>query len=163
MDTPILGFHLQKRMLRGYLKSKNLKKIPKWRLLPAGSYPIALRFAEFINTEKIVCTLENVIKSEAFLFKSRGYPLDHRLPTCVPRTRGVISRVPRILATSLACRIRRWVLGAFIKLRRATVSFVMSVCPPAWNNWARNGRTFMKFDIEDFSKICRQNSSFIKI
>jgi len=28
----------------------------------------------------------------------------------------------------------------------------MSVCPPAWNNWARNGRTFMKFDIEDFSK-----------
>jgi hypothetical protein len=33
MDTPILGFHLQKRILRGYLKSKNLKKIYKWRLL----------------------------------------------------------------------------------------------------------------------------------
>jgi hypothetical protein len=66
VDIPILGFHLQKRMLRGYLKSKNLNKITKWRLLPRGSNPIALRFAEFINTEKSVCTLENVIKSEAF-------------------------------------------------------------------------------------------------
>ena len=27
-------------------------------------------------------------------------------------------------------------LGAFAKLRKATISFVMSVCPYAWNNSA---------------------------
>jgi len=33
------------------------------------------------------------------------------------------------------------------KLRKATVSFVMSVRPSAWNNSAPTGRLFMKFDI----------------
>jgi hypothetical protein len=32
-----------------------------------------------------------------------------------------------------------------------------------WNNSTPNGRIFMKFGIEYFSKICRENSSFIKI
>jgi len=40
------------------------------------------------------------------------------------------------------------IFGAFAKLRRATVSFVMSVCPSVrWNNSARNGRISMKFYI----------------
>ena len=34
-------------------------------------------------------------------------------------------------------------LGAFVKLRKATVSFVLSV----WNNSATAGRIFMKFEI----------------
>jgi hypothetical protein len=38
-------------------------------------------------------------------------------------------------------------LGAFAKLRKATISFVISVCPSKWNNSARTGRIFMKFDI----------------
>ena len=40
-------------------------------------------------------------------------------------------------------------LGAFTKLRKATVSFGMniSVCPSEWNNWAPTERIFMKFDI----------------
>ena len=38
-------------------------------------------------------------------------------------------------------------LGVIAKLRKGTVNFVVSVCPSAWNNWARTGRTFMKFDI----------------
>ena len=38
-------------------------------------------------------------------------------------------------------------LGAFAKLRKATVSFVMSVRPSEWNNLAHTGRIFMKFDI----------------
>ena len=42
-------------------------------------------------------------------------------------------------------------LGAFAKLRKATISFVMSVCPSArlsaWNNSAPNGRNFLKFDV----------------
>jgi len=37
-------------------------------------------------------------------------------------------------------------------LRKAIVSFVMSVCPPAWKNLAPTQRIFMKF--EYFSKIC---------
>ena len=42
-------------------------------------------------------------------------------------------------------------LGAFVKLRKTTISFVMFVLPfvrlYAWNNSAPNGRIFMKFDI----------------
>jgi hypothetical protein len=38
-------------------------------------------------------------------------------------------------------------LGAFAKLRKATVSHVMCVRPSAWNNSAPTGRIFMKFDI----------------
>jgi len=37
-------------------------------------------------------------------------------------------------------------LGAFTKLRKATVSFVYAR-PPAWNNSAPTERIFMKFDI----------------
>jgi len=43
------------------------------------------------------------------------------------------------------------------------VSFVMSVCPSAWNNSARLGRIFMKFDILVFWRICLENSSCSKI
>jgi hypothetical protein len=38
-------------------------------------------------------------------------------------------------------------LGAFPKLRKATVAFVMSRRPSAWKSWAPTGRIFMKFDI----------------
>ena len=39
------------------------------------------------------------------------------------------------------------VFGAFAKLRKATISFVMSVRPSAWNRKAATGRIFMVFDI----------------
>ena len=39
------------------------------------------------------------------------------------------------------------VVGAFAKLRKAAISFVMSVRPPAWNNWAPNELIFTKFGI----------------
>jgi len=39
-----------------------------------------------------------------------------------------------------------------------------SVRLSAWNNSAPTGRTFIKFDIRAFfSKICKENSNFIKI
>ena len=38
-------------------------------------------------------------------------------------------------------------LGTFAELRKDTVSFVMSVCPSAWNNSAPIGRIFMKFEV----------------
>jgi hypothetical protein len=37
-------------------------------------------------------------------------------------------------------------LGVFAELRKATISFVMSVHPPAWNNTVPTRRIFMKFD-----------------
>jgi hypothetical protein len=63
-----------------------------------------------------------------------------------------------------------WLLGAFAKLRKATISFVMSfrlsprlyVRLSAWNNSAPTGRIFMKFVIS-VSKICPENPSCIKI
>jgi hypothetical protein len=38
-------------------------------------------------------------------------------------------------------------LGTVVKLRKATISFVKSVRPSAWNNSAPTGQIFMKFDI----------------
>jgi hypothetical protein len=38
-------------------------------------------------------------------------------------------------------------LDAFAKLRKATISFVMSVCPSSLSNSAPTRRIFMKFDI----------------
>ena len=37
--------------------------------------------------------------------------------------------------------------GAFVKLRKATISFTMCVRLSSWNNSAPIGRTFMKFDV----------------
>ena len=42
------------------------------------------------------------------------------------------------------------VLGAFAKLRKATISFVMSVCPSSSNTSAPNGRILIKFYIWNF-------------
>jgi hypothetical protein len=38
-------------------------------------------------------------------------------------------------------------LGAFAKLRKATISVVMSFSLPAWNNSAPNGHILMNLDI----------------
>jgi len=58
-------------------------------------------------------------------------------------------------------------LGAFTKLRKATISFVMSVCLSvrlyAWNSSALNERIFVKFDISVYSKVRPKNQSFINI
>jgi hypothetical protein len=43
-------------------------------------------------------------------------------------------------------------LHAFAKLRKATISFVMSVSPSAWNNSALTGWIFMKSGISVFSE-----------
>jgi len=41
----------------------------------------------------------------------------------------------------------RSLIGAFVKLRKTTISLVMSVPPSAWNNSALIGRICMKFDV----------------
>jgi hypothetical protein len=63
----------------------------------------------------------------------------------LPAFGGPLLRVPRaVLQTSF---VPPPVLGAFTKLREATISFVMSVCPTAWNNSATTGRIFIKIYI----------------
>jgi len=54
-------------------------------------------------------------------------------------------------------------LGAFEKLGNATISYVMSVCPSAWNNSVPTGRILMKFDIWAFSENLSENSCLVKI
>ena len=44
------------------------------------------------------------------------------------------------------------ILGAFPKLRKATINFVMSVCPSAWNKSASTERILIEFYISAFSK-----------
>ena len=64
---------------------------------------------------------------------------------------------------------QKYILGALAKLRKATISFVMSVCLSvrlsAWYNSAVTGRIFTKFDRWVFfgKKNCHENSNFIKI
>ena len=53
---------------------------------------------------------------------------------------------------SLPLSISRYVLGAFATLRKATVSFVMSVRPSVWKNSATTGWILMKFHIWFFRK-----------
>jgi len=48
------------------------------------------------------------------------------------------------------CAVRTEYSDAFEKLRKTTVSFIMSVRLTAWNNSAPTGRIFMKFDIGAF-------------
>ena len=55
-------------------------------------------------------------------------------------------------------------LGAFAKLRKTNISFVMSVRPSAWNNSAHIERIFVRLDISVFFKhTSKKISSFIKI
>ena len=60
------------------------------------------------------------------------------------------------------CDVYTWqFLGAFEKIRKATVNFVMSVCLFAWNDSAPTGRIFMKFYFwVFFSDVLSRKSKF---
>jgi hypothetical protein len=68
----------------------------------------------------------------------RSSSLYHSPSVCRRRTLRLVLRLPQV---------RISFLGEFRKLRKATISFVMSICPSAWNNSAPTGRIFMKLDI----------------
>ena len=48
------------------------------------------------------------------------------------------------------------VLGAFAKLQKATINFVMSVRLSAWSNSTATGRIFMKFYTNFFENLSRK-------
>jgi hypothetical protein len=55
-------------------------------------------------------------------------------------------------------------LGVLEKLKWAPISFIMSVCPYAWNNLAPIGRNLHEIVyLNIFRKSVEQNSNFIKI
>jgi hypothetical protein len=48
-------------------------------------------------------------------------------------------------------------LGAFAKLRKATIGFVVSIHPPALKNWTLIGRILIKIDtLEFFENLLRK-------
>jgi len=53
-------------------------------------------------------------------------------------------------------------LGTFQKLRKTTINFIMSVCPHGTSQLPMDGFSCNLIFVE-FSKICHENSSFIKI
>ena len=53
------------------------------------------------------------------------------------------------------------ILGAFVKLRKGTFSFFVSVGPLAWNTSASNGQIFMKFAILVFFKNLMKTFRFL--
>ena len=62
----------------------------------------------------------------------------------------VLSLQPHATATHPAATVtdsNASFVGASAKLRKATISFVVSVCPSAWNISAPNGQIIMEFDI----------------
>jgi hypothetical protein len=63
-------------------------------------------------------------------------------------------------------RFRRVSLDEFAQLRKATMTFVMSVslslCPRGTTRFLLNGCS-LNLILEYFSKICRENTHFIKI
>ena len=79
---------------------------------------------------------------------------------------GVITNTVFSVTYAPSWGFKKQFLGEFAELRKSTTSFG-SDCPSvslsAWNNSAPTEEIFMKFDIHDFSKICRDYSSFIKI
>jgi len=65
------------------------------------------------------------------------------------------------------CRIIKWpFLGAYTKLWKATISFIMSVCPSVFSHgitpFPKDGFSW-KLISEYFSKTCQENLSFLKI
>jgi hypothetical protein len=71
---------------------------------------------------------------------------DHPLPSW----EWVAAIPPPALCTCISIS---WVfLRAVAILRKATISFVMSICPSAWNNSAPTGRILMKLDVWGFFK-----------
>jgi hypothetical protein len=60
----------------------------------------------------------------------------------------------------MPCGENKQFLGAFARLQKATISFVISVCRSAWNNSALTRRIFMKFDIWVFFENRSRNFKF---
>jgi len=62
---------------------------------------------------------------------------------------------------SLSAYLAQNTLGEFAKLWEATISFVTSVCPSAWNNSTPTGRIYIEFEILVFFENMPRKSKFL--
>ena len=65
----------------------------------------------------------------------------------VPTWKSLGARFKNIFNDILFFEYVNSILSAFVKLRKTTISFVMSVCTSAWNNSAPSGQNFMNLRI----------------
>lgn len=67
------------------------------------------------------------------------------------------------------CSKSTLLFGTFVNLRKSTLSFVTSVCPPDHQSFCPRGQLgsqwmdFHKFHFEYFSKLCPETSRFSKV
>ena len=113
---------------------------------------------------------DTAVKSEMILHHVNKDSIRTSQTTVCIRKTQFIARSLRTYEDTFFCQIT-WFLGAFAKLQKATISFVMRVCPSVrphgttqlpldefwWN------LVFEHFLCEGGGRICRGNSSFIKI
>ena len=88
--------------------------------------------------------------------------------------RWMIQNVPTFILSFIRSHILfilfvniKFFLGAFVKLRKATLGFILTVClfvcPSTWNKSAPTVRIFMKVCIRVYiENLSRENSSFTK-
>jgi len=72
---------------------------------------------------------------------------------------------------NICCRLTVWGRGADLfgllkrgnaKLRKVTISFIISVCLSPWNNSTPTGQLFMKFDFIIFLKFVEKIQVWLK-
>jgi len=104
--------------------------------LPEGNMKIKTHHEEWISIGMsiIICIISCVC-----------FP--YIMPNKIPIMKGRIYFKKCSLQPTLGCHYTNTFLDAFAELRKATISFVTSVCLSAWNNSAPTRRIFMKFYI----------------
>ena len=120
---------------------------------------------------KAYANLKTIVNSKSIIFSRKLYLILNIKGTCVNYYQFI---------TSLATIKSTWLLIVIYTLgfttfsarsltckKRLLASSYLSVrlcfCPSSWNNSAPTGWIFMKFDMRGFSKIGRENSTFMKI
>jgi len=148
-----------------HLLTCSIQQNPSWK---ANRFSASQEITRILWNPKVHCRIHKsmprvpILNKLPFIFS--GEMCDKHLQSFCLR---VDLSVWEILRYQSACCL--FILGAFARLRKVTLSFVMSVCLSvclsSWNNSAASWRIFTKFDtwIFFFSKICREISNFIKL
>jgi len=107
----------------------------------------------------MIITLTGVSGTRHLWYCGQGRALPERQRCAIYKLHMLVGRLSRHSKTTMKIgenvqilyrnSFRQINLGAFVKFRKATVSFVMclSVRTSAWNNSAFTGRIFVKFGI----------------
>jgi len=141
--------------------------------------PALLEINPFVNERRAKRDRWNDAKGSPFLSDDRPNEPVKSVTKTGASSPYAINRVPNVnvrpyraaqqsayreYASELGKHHSTALLGAFVKLRTATVSNYQlrpvcpSVCLAAWNNSVSTGQICMRFVFDDFSKICQEIS-----